>query len=142
MLVAEVMNKDVKVVEPSVSVREAARIMNKFRIGSLLVAKDNKLVGIVTERDILSKVVAEDKSSNKTLVDDIMTKTVITISPNTTLEDAASVMTKYKIKKLPVLQNEQIVGIITATDLIAYEHKLIEKIAMLLLIRRPLGAGG
>jgi len=143
MLVEEVMNRDIKTIRPNQSIKEAAEIMNKFRIGSLLVVSgEGKLVGIVTERDILSDVVAAGRNSEEVKVKEVMSSNVITIGPKSTLEDAASLMTKHKIKKLPVLEGERIVGIITASDLIAYEHKLIEKVASLLLMRRGMGISG
>lgn len=143
MLVAEVMNKRVKTIRPEQKVREAAMIMNEFHIGSLLVVSgEGKLVGIITERDILSDVVAQGKSSKEVRVEEVMSSEVITIDPRTTLEDAAALMTKHKIKKLPVLEGGRVVGIITASDLIAYEHRLIEKVASLLLMRRGMGISG
>lgn len=143
MLVKEAMNKQVKTISPSSSVREAAQIMNKYRIGSLIViAGSGQIVGIATERDVLVDVVAEGKSSDDVKVEDIMTKDVITISPDKTLEEAADVMNDNKIKKLPVIDNGTLVGIITATDLITYEEKLVEKVADLLSIRPMKDIGG
>lgn len=142
MLIKEVMNKDVKTIEQEATVREAAEIMNEFRIGSLVVVKDGEVIGIVTERDILSDVVAKGKNSDNVLVKDIMTKKFISISPDTSLEDAAELMTKNRIKKLPVISNGLLVGIVTASDLIAFEEKLVENLASLMIVsKRPKIAG-
>ena len=135
MLVKDAMNKRVIAIKPNTTVREAARIMTKYRIGSLLVMENEKLLGIVTELDILWKVVAENRNPETTLVNEIMSKEVITVKPNQTLEDAAQLMVEKKIKKLPVVEDDKIVGIITATDLISIQPKLIEALAKLLLFR-------
>jgi len=133
MLIGEVMNKDVKTIRPDGTAAEAAKVMSEHRIGSLVViGSDGLLKGLVTERDIMQDVVAEEKIPKDTKVEEIMTKDVKTITPETTLEEAADIMTDNEIKKLPVIHKNHIVGIITASDLIAYEEKLIEKISALL----------
>lgn len=133
MLVGEIMNKQVKTCRPDDTVRDAAQQMSKWHIGSLVVVDGPGLViGIVTERDILSEVVAEGLRSNDVKVKDIMTKQVIEIEKKATLEDAAEIMTEHKIKKLPVVEKGRLVGIVTATDLVMYERSLIEKISGLL----------
>lgn len=135
MLVKEAMKKDVKTIRPSDTIKDAAVLMNENRIGSLVVVSGTGTVtGIVTERDILIDVVAAGKNAEDIKVEDIMTKELITISPDKSLEDAADVMTKNKIKKLPVMEGGRLVGIITATDLICYEKKLIEKISNIMLV--------
>ena len=133
MLVGEVMNKQVKTCRPDDTVRDAAQQMNKSHIGSLVIIDGRGIViGIITERDILAKVVAEGLRSNDVKVKDIMTKEVIEIEKKSTLEDAAQIMTENHIKKLPVVEKGRLVGIVTATDLIMYEHSLIEKVSTLL----------
>ena len=133
MLVKDAMNEKVITIEPNATVREAAKIMTKYRIGSLLVMEDEKLLGIVTELDILWKVVAEGRDPETTLVNEIMSKEIVTIKPDQTLEEAAQIMVEKRIKKLPVVENDKVVGIITATDLISIQPKLIEALAKLLL---------
>jgi CBS domain-containing protein len=117
--------------------------MNESMIGCLIVISGTgKIEGIVTERDILTDVVAEGKDSCSVTVGEIMTKDIVVISPDATLEDAADVMTSKKIKKLPVVQGGKLVGIVTATDLVAYEKDLIEKVASLLTISPMKRIGG
>ena len=82
MLVRDIMNKDVKTIEPDETVQEAAAVMSKFSIGSLIVIKDGSLQGIITERDIMSKVVSKTLDASKTLVSKIMTKSVIPFGLN------------------------------------------------------------
>ncbi len=131
------MRKDVQTIRPDATVREAAEIMSEHKVGSVVVISGGgKLVGILTERDIIYDVVATPLIPEKTKVEEIMTKEVISISPERTLEDAADLMVEKKIRKLPVIEGHKLVGIVTASDLITYEEKLIEKISELL-IRTP-----
>jgi CBS domain-containing protein len=143
MLVKEVMNRNVKTVRPEDTVKDAAKIMNEHRIGSLVVVSGTgEVVGILTERDILADVVATGKSADEVKISDIMTPNIVTITPDKTLEEAADVMTENKIKKLPVVHEGRLVGIITATDLIAYEKDLIKKISVLLAASPMKSIGG
>ena len=133
MLVKEVMHRSVKTVRPEDTVRDAAKIMNQYRIGSLVVVSGTgEVVGILTERDILTNVVAVGKVADEVKISEIMTPNIITITPDKTLEEAANVMTENKIKKLPVVHEGRLIGIVTATDLMAYEKDLVEKISVLL----------
>jgi CBS domain-containing protein len=130
MLVREVMNKNVVTAEPDITVKEAAKMMSQFHIGSLVILKDKKIVGIITERTILVAV-AQGKDAELTTVEEIMTKDVITIEPDKTIEDAVDLMSKNRIKKLPVVDGEKLIGIITASDIVVVEPSLIEEIAKL-----------
>lgn len=133
MLVKEVMNRKVITIDSEMKVREAIRIMIDNEVGSLVVTKNNKIVGILTERDIIKAMSKENtKDTGQLKILDVMTRWVITVDPNTQIEKAIELMVKYKIKKLPVIKNEELVGIITATDIAVVEPKLIEKLANLL----------
>jgi len=134
MLVKDAMNKDVKTIGENDNVRNAAERMVNNRIGSLVVlSQSGELLGLLTERDILRDVVARGESSDEIKVGEVMTKNIIVISPEATLEDAANVMTENRIKKLPVVDQEgHLIGIVTASDLIAYEQKLVESVAELM----------
>ena len=143
MIIKEVMSRDVKTIRPIDTIKQAAILMNENRIGSLIVISGTgELKGIVTERDILTDVVAEGKDSNLVKIGDIMTKDLVVISPDKTLEEAADLMTEKKIKKLPIVHEGKLVGIVTATDLVAYEKNLIEKVATLLTISPLKRIGG
>jgi len=131
MLVREVMNKKVMTVKPDLILRKAAEIMSNYHIGSLVVLENDKLAGILTERNVLVAV-AEGKDPELTTVEEVMAKKVITIEPGKTIEDAVNLMKDNKIKKLPVIDGEKLVGIITASDIIVVEPKLIEGIAKLI----------
>jgi len=134
MMVAEIMNKNVKTTTHEASVQNAAKTMTKYRIGSLIVTKNGRLVGIVTERDILSKVVAKGKDPRKTKIKSIMVTDVVLAKPNMDIEEAAKIMIKYKIKKLPIVEGNQLIGIITASDIVSAQPVLMKRLSELFLI--------
>jgi CBS domain-containing protein len=127
MPVKDAMNRDVISADPKTNVREIARIMVDNRIGSVIIMKNGKMVGIITERDLLS-FFSRGEDADKTIVESIMTRYVISIGPEATLEKASDVMVENKIKKLPVIQNEKLVGIITASDLAVAAPAKIKKL--------------
>jgi len=133
MQVREIMISDVKTIEKDATIQEAAEVMSKHGIGSLIVTEDSRVIGIVTERDILIKVVSESKDATKTYVKDIMTKEVIMIKPDADIEDAADIMMERKIKKLPVVEGNALIGIITSVDVCTASPKVIEKLGEILL---------
>jgi CBS domain-containing protein len=114
-LVEDIMSKDVEMINPEASMTEAAKVMGAKRIGSMIV--DGQPQGIVTERDLLSKVVAKDKDPTQVKVKDVMSSPLITIEPTATIKDAAQTMIAQK-GRLAVFRQEKLVGIITAGDLI------------------------
>ncbi len=93
-------------------------------------------MGIITEEDIIEKVVSEGKEPAKTTIDEIMVRDVIHIESGKSLEDAAQLMTENKIKKLPVVENKDLLGIVTAQDMIAAEPKMMEQLGELLIFAR------
>lgn len=121
MKVKEVMNKAV-VIDHDVSLKEAAQIMSSRNIGSLIVLKNNKIAGIITEKDIMDNISFLTKK-----VSEVMKKSVVTIEKSESLDNAALLMTEKKIKRLPVTDKESLVGIITATDIIANSDILNEE---------------
>jgi len=130
MKVKDIM-KRCRTISEEMNVMEAAIIMNKHHIGSLVVLQEDgyetMLSGIVTERDILEKVTARNKTPSSILVRDIMTKKVITIGPEDYIDDAVYLMIQHKIKKLPVINKDnELVGIITSTDIIANSSEVGE----------------
>jgi len=142
MLVKEAMTKRVIIINPDNTIRDTAKMMSEQRVGCLVVVENGKLVGIITELDIIWKVVAGDLDPKITLVRDIMTKKVVTIGSDQTLEDATDLMVENKIKKLPVVENEKLVGIITATDIISIQPKMIESLAKLMLFEEKKSVAG
>jgi len=127
MFVREVMKKSIVTTSSEKTVYEAARTMTKNDIGSLVVVNDT-LEGIVTERDILNKVVSEAREPKKVKVSDIMTRKVIIISPDKDMEEACDLMSKYRIKRLPVVSGDEVVGIITSTDVVTILSSAIKEV--------------
>ncbi|HEX6294656.1 MAG TPA: CBS domain-containing protein [Nitrososphaeraceae archaeon] len=106
--------------------------MKENQIGSIVVVNEkNHPLGIVTERDIVRKVIADSKDPKTTKVDDIKTTSLITIDPETNLHDAALIMTKYRIRRLPVVKDNTLYGIITSDDLVRYLYEKNKKDPML-----------
>lgn len=121
MRIKEVMNKAVAV-EHDISIKEAAKIMSNKNIGSLIAVKGSKILGIITEKDVVDNITSLDKK-----VSSLMNKkVVVTISPEEDTDNAALLMAKNKIKRLPVVEDGVLIGIITATDLIAHSEDLNE----------------
>lgn len=119
------MIEDVVTVDAEATVKEAVEIMNKHEIGCLVVMEKNKLVGILTERDMLKKVLGESRNPETTKVSEIMTTPVITTSPTTNLEEAAKLMFKKNVKKLPIVSEGKLVGLVTLTDLARFQPEII-----------------
>lgn len=145
MQVEAVMKRDVVKIFKDKSLRQAAEKMNEERIGSLIVwegSKDN-FSGILTERDILEAVAAERVEG--TQVKEVMQRRddVIAVDPGASLETAADKMVANSIKHLPVVGDEdQILGIVTATDLISYEDQLVDKLSQVFLSSGKKAEGG
>ncbi len=118
MIVRDIMSRNVKTVRPDDTVRDAVRKMNKFRIGSVVVVNSGRPTGIITERNIHQSIVEprHDPSSIRAKV--IMTQPLITIDPNTAVEEAAPIMANNTIKTLPVIEKNKILGILTSSDIV------------------------
>ncbi|MFA5485217.1 MAG: CBS domain-containing protein [Candidatus Pacearchaeota archaeon] len=121
MKVSEVMKKAIVVDDPSITLKQAAKIMTEKGIGSLIVLRENKAIGILTESDVVRDI----DSINKKL-SELMSKNIICIDKNSIIEDAARLMKQNKIKRLPVVDGENLVGIVTATDIIHNSNELNE----------------
>jgi len=141
MLVKDVMNKNVVVAESDVTIREASKVMSKYKIGSLVVMKKSAIVGMLTEGDIMESV-ASDRDSDTTIVETVMSEKVFTVEPEQTIETAADIMVQNKIKKLPVVEDGQLKGILTASDIVVVEPKLIASVASLISMKLPGYSGG
>lgn len=119
VLVRDVMSKDVRVVRPDTTVREVVATMNKFDIGSIIVVQGDRPVGIITERDILRRLVEPCLAPETLTARQVMTSPVQTINENASIEEAAKLMAKKHVKRLPVMNDGKLVGIITFTDIVA-----------------------
>jgi len=132
LLVRDIMVRAVKVVEPDSSVKEVVTAMNRFNIGSIIVVNDDEPVGVISERDILKRVVEPCLSPEITMARQIMTSPVITIAESAKLEEAVKLMAEKRVKKIPVLKKGKLVGIITYTDIISNALNMISIIKELL----------
>ena len=117
LLVKEVMTRNLVTIKPDKSVFEACMIYKDLKIGSLIVLDNNRCIGIVTERDLIERTICEKRDPMTTTVGDVMSSDIKTIHPLETVEKALDVMVKNNIKKLPVCLNDDIIGIITVTDI-------------------------
>ena len=120
-------------IDPATSVYDAAVRMRDLRIGALLVLVESRLVGIVTERDILQRVVAEGLDATETSVEDVMTKEVACCQKDTSLDEARGVMKNRRIRHLPVVDSdEKLLALISIGDLNAYQTTTQEQTIHLL----------
>jgi len=124
--VEDVMIKEVVTIDENLTVKEAADVMNKFEIGCLIAVRKGKAMGIITERDLLKRVVAEAKDANKTKVKEIMSSPLVVVEPNMELEEAVKLMFQMKIKKLPVIDEKRLVGLVTLTDIARFQPQMIK----------------
>jgi len=113
----DLMKSPVVTIRPESTVIEAAKLMDKKDIGSLLVEDDTGIVGIITEKDLLKRVIARGISPDSTLVHEIMTRPIRTVDVDAGVDEITEILEKYNIRRIPVTENNKIVGIITAGTL-------------------------
>lgn len=123
--VEDVMVKEVITVDEDFTVKEAAEIMNKFEIGCVIGVRKGKAMGILTERDVLKRVVAEGKDPGKTKVKEAMTSPLVIAEPSMDLAEAVKLMFQMKIKKLPVVDGKRLVGLVSLTDIARFQPQMI-----------------
>jgi len=116
--VEDVMVEDVISVSEKATIREAAELMNKHEIGSLVVIKKGKPVGIVTETDMVKRVILKLLDPEKTKVSEIMSKPLVFGNPQMGVDEASKIMQRQKIKKLPIVEKGHLVGLVTTTDIV------------------------
>ena len=113
------MSKPVLTTKPGTSVLEAAKKMTKHNIGSIVISEDGKKpLGIITERDVLKKVIAQKVDAEKTNVDEIMTKKPLSVDVETSLLDISKIMNKNSLRRILVTQKDEMIGIVTSRDLL------------------------
>lgn len=115
--VKDIMTENVVTIDADKTIFEAAELMSEKSIGCLVVTENTSPVGIITERDFVKRIVAK-RTSFDTKVADIMTKTLVTIDPDSSIKEAARLMSSRKIRRLPVLKQGKLVGIVVATDFV------------------------
>jgi CBS domain-containing protein len=105
-------------ISPETAVFDAIKLMAEKNIGALPVVSHGVLAGVFTERDYTRKVALQGKTSKQTLVKEILSRKVVTATPNDSIEDCMRIMTESRVRHLPVLQGEQVIGIISIGDLV------------------------
>ncbi len=116
--ILQVKGYDVWSTTPRMTVYDALRMMADKNVGALLVMEGEKVVGIFSERDYARKVVLLGRSSKETLVSEIMTSKLITIHPDQTIEEAMELMTNKRVRHLPVIENDHLLGMISIGDVL------------------------
>ena len=132
----EIINeKDIKellTVDSKKPVLEALTIMAKHKIGALIVMNGSKMVGVISERDYAREMILEGRSSKDTLVKEIMTKKVISLSAKDNFEKGLDIMTKNRIRHMPIMDGKKLIGMVSQGDLvkemIAYQRELIAEL--------------
>jgi CBS domain-containing protein len=115
--IKEVMTRDVRACEPNATVAEAAKVMAQEDVGPVPIVEDGRLVGIVTDRDIVVRVVAEGRDPNATTVREIASTELVTVSPDDALDDALNRLAERQVRRLPVVEGDRLVGIVAQADI-------------------------
>lgn len=127
--VMDAMAKKVLTASPNTTVAKAAKMMAERGVGSIIIVKGKKPVGILTERDLLMKVVSVDLVPSRVHVGKIMSAPIISISPNADITEAARTMAKNNVRRLPVVEHGKLIGIVTASDITAISPQLTDVVA-------------
>lgn len=129
MRVKECMCNNLVKATPKTSVAEAAKLMNSNQIGCLpICSTDDRVVGFVTDRDIITRAVAHNKDCNNTKLSDIMTINVIKTTADTDVKEAADIMANNQVRRLPVLEDGKVIGVLTIGDIAQQEDFSCEKL--------------
>ncbi|QBD84093.1 CBS domain-containing protein [Clostridium tetani] len=117
MKINNIMTKDIVSLQAEDTVEHAAQLMKEHGVGSLPICNEGKIVGIITDRDIALRSVARGESIQNQTVRNIMTSNPITVSPNISATEAAEIMSKKQIRRLPVVENKNLVGMVSLGDI-------------------------
>ncbi|HHT62415.1 MAG TPA: CBS domain-containing protein [Clostridia bacterium] len=126
MKVREIMTEDVKTVTPDTGVENVARLMKENDIGTVLVCEGSKTIGLITDRDIVIRAIAEGKNPSTVKAGEVMSTNLVEVTPDTDVHEAAEMMADYQIKRLPVVENGRLIGIVALGDLAIEEIHIDE----------------
>lgn len=133
------MTQNVVTIDQDQTIESAARLMTRYGISSVIVKGSDEVVGILTERDIMMRIVAVGQNPKKVMVREIMTPNIVSCDPSTPLVDACRIMQENRIKKLEVFDDSGLKGIVSITDIAQRHPELMDK---LMNMRRKRDAGG
>jgi CBS domain-containing protein len=122
--VSEILRKkgtDVLKIEASATVFDAIKRIVELNVGSILVTEGEQVVGIMTERDYLRKVAVHGRTSHDTTVGEIMSSPLVYVTPQTTIDESMAIMTDRRIRHLPVVEDDDVVGIISIGDVVKFQ---------------------
>ena len=127
MKAKDIMKTEIISIERDASVEDAMKKMFERRVTSLVVPKEKKQdnVGIVTRKDVINSVIAENKNPKKTRIADIMSEPLLSVSPDFSIENLARLMAKTNLRRFPVVEDDKIIGIITRSDAMMYFYDLL-----------------
>jgi CBS domain-containing protein len=124
--VEDVMTMDVITMDEKSLVKEAAETMSQNEISCVIAARKGKAIGILTESDLLKRVIVEGKNAKKTKIGEIMSSPLEIVAPGTSLEEALRLMFQKKIKKLPVVEKNRLLGLVSLTDIARCQPAIIK----------------
>jgi len=108
------------------TIEEAVKLMNEHEIGCLIVTEDNRPIGILTERDLLKRILAKSEDLKRIKVEEVMSTPLISVEPNVQLGDASRLMFQKNIKKMPIIKKGELLGLVTLTDILRIQPQLIK----------------
>jgi CBS domain-containing protein len=123
---SDIMVKKVITISRTSTVEEAVRLMNEHEIGCLVVTENKNAVGILTERDLMKRVLPRSQDPRKTKVEQVMSTPLISLEPNVEIGDASRIMFQKNIKKMPIVKKDKLLGLITLTDILRIQPQLIK----------------
>ncbi|MGH2686883.1 MAG: CBS domain-containing protein [Actinomycetota bacterium] len=117
ILVRHAMTESPTTANPDMSAADAAALMKQFDVGAIPITRGDELLGLVTDRDLVLRVLAERQDPTRVQVGDILTKAPVTVSPDTKISEARDAMAEHRVRRLPVVKSERLVGIISLGDI-------------------------
>jgi CBS domain-containing protein len=108
------------------TVEQAVKLMNDHEIGCLIVTEDDEPIGILTERDLLKRILARSKDLKKVKVEEVMSTPLVSVEPNVQIGDASTLMFQKNIKKMPIVEGGKLIGLVTLTDILRIQPQLIK----------------
>ena len=140
MKIGDIMTRDVRTIVRNSTVEQAARMMKDLNVGSIPVTENENVIGIITDRDVVLRNVADGRTAADTRVEEVMSKTVVTATPDMDVHRAADLMAQKQIRRLPVVENNRMVGIVSIGDLAVrniYENEAGEALSSISKPSRP-----